>query len=413
MRSKRHTSSLQQEKRKKKKKSLGFKIFLVILIILLIAVAAGSVVAYKGYTYLDSKVSSMDQVETDINDFAIDQKVDKSLSDYTNIALLGVDARLGEDKEFTRTDAIIIVSIHNETHEITLTSVMRDSYLQIQNQNKENILDKITHANVFGGPVNTCRALNKSLDLNISQFVVMDWKTVADTVDSLGGITMDVQENEIWDLNHWGPETALNTGREKYNAIVKPGKQKLDGVQAATYCRIRKNSGGDPGRTQRMRKVVYATIDKIKSNPKLVMSLADDVFPSVTTNINTKQIIKLAPIALDFNMKNNYVYPFDYAGVELGDTTRRWYAVPTTLEENCKILHKIIFKQENYEPSKQCKELSKTTAEETGWSLGTEINPTGNKKLDKEMYSDIFESGALEQLKQHKAGNYIKGIPQQ
>ena len=409
MRSKRHNNSSQQIKRKKKNKSLRKRILLGILIVLLIAAVAVSVVAYKGYTYLDAKVSSMDKVDTNIEDFSIDDKVDKNLSDYINIALLGVDARLGEDKEHTRTDAIIVVSIHKKSHEITLTSVMRDSYLQIQNNENEEMLDKITHANVYGGPVNTCRALNKSLDLNISQFVVMDWKTVADTVDAIGGITMDVKDNEIWDLNHWGPETAINTGREAYTPIVKSGKQKIDGVQAATYCRIRKNSGGDPGRTQRMRKVVYATIDKIKKNPKLVFDLAEDVFPSVMTNISTKQILKLAPVALDFTMEDNYVYPFDYAGVKLGDTVKVWYAIPTTLEDNCKLLHKIVFKQEDYNPSKQCRDLSKITVDETGWSLGTEMNSTGDKELDKKMYNYIFESGALNQ----QGENYTSETPQQ
>ena len=391
----RHQNSSKKVKRKKKK-SRAAKVFLGILIVLLILAVGVGAVAIKGYRYFDKKVSTMDRVSTKIEDFSIDSSVANDLERYRNIALLGVDARMDEDKKFTRTDAIIVVTVDTKTGDIKLTSVMRDSYLQIQDANNQDVLDKITHANVFGGPVNTCRALNKSLDLNISEFVVLDWKTVADTVDALGGITMDVQENEIHDLNHWGPETAENTGRDSYTPIEKAGKQKIDGVQAATYCRIRKNSGGDPGRTQRMRKVVLATVDKITKNPKLIMNLANDVFPSVTTNIDTKQLISLLPVALDFEMKDNYVYPFDYAGVKLGEISR-WYAVPTTLEENCILLHEILFDQKEYEPTKQCRDLSKITEDETQIRLGTEMNPTGDKERDKRIYSAIFESGVLDQ----------------
>ena len=391
----RHQYNGKKVKKRKKKKSLGFKIFLGIIIVLLIAAVVAGAVAYKGYKYFDKKVSTMDRVETQYEDFGIDSSVDKSLEKYRNIALLGVDARMDEDKKFTRTDAIIVVTVNTETGDIKLTSVMRDSYLQIQNDKNEYVLDKITHANVFGGPINTCRALNKSMDLNISEFVVLDWKTVADIVDALGGITMDVKENEISDLNHWGPETAENTGREKYTPIERTGKQKIDGVQAATYCRIRKNSGGDPGRTQRMRKVVIATINKITENPKLVLNLANDVFPSVTTNIDTKQLLTLLPVALDFELKDNYVYPFDYSGVKLGDPGR-WYAVPTTLDENCTLLHEIIFNQKGYEPTKQCLDLSKITQDETNIQFGNEMNSTGDKELDNELYQAIFENATLE-----------------
>lgn len=385
--------------KKKKKKNLGFKIFLGVLVVLLIAAVGAGAVAYKGYKYFDEKVSTMDQVETNYDDFGVDPSVKKDLAKYRNIALLGVDARLDEDKKYTRTDAIIVVTVNTENGDIKLTSVMRDSYLQIQDSENHDILDKITHANVFGGPINTCRALNKSLDLNISEFVVLDWKTVADTVDALGGINMNVKENEISDLNRWGPETAKNTGRKSYTPIEHAGKQKIDGVQAATYCRIRKNSGGDPGRTQRMRKVVISTINKITSNPKLVLNLANDVFPSVTTNINTKQLLSLAPIALDFELKDNYVYPFDYAGVKLGESAL-WYAVPTTLDENCVLLHDILFDQKEYKPTKQCMDLSKITQDETNISLGTEMNSTGDEQRDKEIYQAIFESGILDQNEQ-------------
>ena len=120
-----------------------------------------------------------------------------------------------------------------------MISVMRDSYLKIADADGNLMLDKVTHAHHYGGGVDTCAALNRSLDLNIDEFMVFNWKAVSDAVDALGGITVDVKKNEIRDLNHWGPETAENVGG-KYTKITKTGKQKIDGVQATTYCRIRK-----------------------------------------------------------------------------------------------------------------------------------------------------------------------------
>ena len=112
------------------------------------------------------------------------------------------------------------------------------------------VLDKITHAHHYGGGADTCAALNRSLDLNIEEFVIFNWKAGADAVDCLGGVEINVKENEISDMNTWGPETAENTGGT-YTEITSAGRQTLDGVQATTYCRIRKTSGGDEGRSTR------------------------------------------------------------------------------------------------------------------------------------------------------------------
>lgn len=358
--------------KKKKTRKKKRRVFAVILVLLLILAAAAAVAVFAGYRYIDSKVATMNHIDVEYSDFGIDPKVAEDMDGYRNIALLGIDAREGERASDTRTDAVIVVSINKDTKDVQLTSVMRDSYLQMQDIDGNDILDKITHANVFGGPVNTCRALNRALDLNISEFVLIDWKAVADTVDALGGVEMDVQENEVWDLNHWGPETARNTGRKEWKEITSTGKQTLNGVQAATYCRIRKNSGGDPGRTERMRKVVMACIDKLKENPKLAFNIADEVFPGITTNMTTKQLVSLGPTALKMKIKDNYGYPFSYYGGKLSNGI--WYAVPATLEENTAHYHEEVFGQKTYDPSNTCKELSQYIISDTGITEGNETN---------------------------------------
>lgn len=354
------------EKKERKNSSgkgmAGWKKVLIVLIILLAVCAAGA------YVFLDSQLSRLDTVDVDISEFDIDERVADDLSDYRNVAILGVDARAGESHEVTRTDAIIVASLDKKTGDVKLISVMRDSYLEMDSSTGDKMFDKATHAHVFGGPVNTCRMLNRSLDLNISEFIVMDWNSVADTVDALGGITVDVKDYEISDLNRWGPETAENTGRT-WTPIYNTGKQKIDGAQAATYCRIRKTSGGDTGRTERMRKVVMSILKEVKNNPSKITSVADKVLPEITTNMGTMDITTLLPQVVGFNISDSCSYPADYYG---GMINGGWYAVPTTLEENAVTLHSRAFEQEDYIPTDRLKSISDAIIQDTGISEGTE-----------------------------------------
>ncbi len=346
----------------KKKKRIWPKV-LVILLVLIGVCAAGA------YYFIDTQLSKFDYVETDYEEFGIDEGVAEKLDGYRNIAILGTDERQGESEDTARTDAIIIATVNESTGDITLTSIMRDSYLLMDNRYGESILDKATHAHAFGGPVNTCKMLNQSLDLNISEFLVMDWVSVADTVDALGGITIDVQENELADLNKWGPETAANTGRE-WTEITSTGEQRLDGVQAATYCRIRKTSGGDPGRTERMKKVVMAVLAEAKSHPTKITSVTDSVLPEIRTNMNTSAFTSLIPKLLDFNISKSVGYPFNYWGGIMDDGI--WYAVPTTLEENNARLHEEVFGDTDYQMSNKAAEINQKIINETGITEGTD-----------------------------------------
>lgn len=346
----------------KKKKRIWPKV-LVVLLVLIGVCAAGA------YYFIDTQLSKFDYVETDYEEFGIDEGVAEKLDGYRNIAILGTDERQGESEDTARTDAIIIATVNESTGDITLTSIMRDSYLLMDSRYGESILDKATHAHAFGGPVNTCKMLNQSLDLNISEFLVMDWVSVADTVDALGGITIDVQENELADLNKWGPETAANTGRE-WTEITSTGEQRLDGVQAATYCRIRKTSGGDPGRTERMKKVVMAVLAEAKSHPTKITSVTDSVLPEIRTNMNTSAFTSLIPKLLDFNISKSVGYPFNYWGGIMDDGI--WYAVPTTLEENNARLHEEVFGDTDYQMSNKAAEINQKIINETGITKGTD-----------------------------------------
>lgn len=348
-----------------KKKRMWPKV-LIVLILLFAALFAAV------YVFADNQLKKMDYTDTSKIDLGIDKTVNKRLSGYTNIALLGIDARKGEDPTKCRTDAIIVCTIDNKTGSITLTSVARDiNLLMTGPDGVTEFLDKATHAHAFGGPVNTVRMLNRSLDLNIDKYAVFDWNAIADMVDAVGGITVDVKENEIPDMNKYIPETAENTGRTS-ELIQSAGEQKLDGAQAATYCRIRKTSGGDTGRTTRMKIVATGVFKAIRKNPATITKLTSDVFPQVRTNMTTSDFLPLVPKVVSMNIDKSISFPYNYWG---GIINGKWLAIPTTLDENAIRLHQEMFPNEkNYEPSETLMAINNQIINETGITEGYEAS---------------------------------------
>ena len=342
--------------RKRHRFHLGRLIRNIIILVLILAVAL--------FAYVLSLTKNLDHVDTSGKNFAINDQVASDLKGYRNIAILGSDARRGESYTGSRTDAIIILSIKRTTGETRMISVMRDSYLKIRDGSGNLMLDKVTHAHAYGGGVDTISSLNRNLDLNIREYVVFNWQAVADTVDTLGGIEVDVKKNEIADLNKWGPETGRNVG-SKYHKITHTGVQTLDGVQATTYCRIRKNSGGDTGRAKRYKKIVEGVMKKAVTQPWKADELAETVMPQIRTNMSQMQLSTLMLKMRGMDMKKGIAWPKSYYGGIVGGV---WYAVPTTLNSNVKKLHKKAFAQEDYKPSKTVRKISKQIVNETGIS---------------------------------------------
>ena len=330
-----------------------------LLVILAILVALTGGVCAMVWSLTDT----FDRQKTNPEDFAISEKAAKELKGYRNIAILGTDSRADESYDISRTDAIIVLSFKKSSGDLRMISVMRDSYLKFEYFDGELIYDKVTHANVYGGGVNTCAALNRGLDLNIDEYIMFNWKAVSDAVDYLGGITINVKENEIGDLNHWGPETAENVGGT-YTRIEKAGKQTLDGVQATTYCRIRKNSGGDSSRTGRYKKVVMATMKKALTQPWKLQELSENVFPNIRTNMTQGDILTLLPLVVRMDMQPSISWPKEYYAGLLSDGIS--YVVPITLESEVKRLHKKAFKQENYQLSDEAASMN----DDIIWSTG-------------------------------------------
>lgn len=336
------------------------KFLKVIGIILLAAVIIIITAILSGYFYLNSKLSKMQQVNINENNLSVDPKVEENLTGYRNIALFGVDSRDDDLGPGNRSDCIIIASINNDTKEISLVSVYRDSYVNIEGYG----LDKITHAYSYGGPELALKTLNKNLDLNIKEFVTVNFDAVADAVDALGGVDIRIEDDEIKYLNGYAQSRAKSLGIT-VEEVTKSGLQTLNGMQAVAYSRIRYTNGGDYKRTERMRTVIEAMFEKLKNKSVSELNdFADKILPEVYTNLEPNEVISLSPTILTYKVSKSLGWPYEVRGI----TTDRWYGVPVTLEENVKQLHREIFGEEEYYPSEYVKEISNEIINKTGYT---------------------------------------------
>ena len=353
--------------RKKKKMNKGLKIFLIILLVLVIIIVGLGV---AGYTFVNGKIGKMQKENIDTTAVGISEETKQELKGYRNIALLGIDSRADDYGLGNRSDCMMIASINQETNEIKLISVYRDTYVYVM-ENGTKRLDKITHAYSYGGAQNTLKSLNEAMDLNITEFVTVNFDAVIAAVDSLGGVYIDIDKSEIKYVNDYIDATSESSG-VKSSHITHSGRQKLDGVQAVSYTRVRYTAGGDYKRTERMRTVVDAMLSKAKTlSISQLNNFVDTILQpdktgqsKIRTNISTSEIWGLIPKLASFKVTESIGWPYDTKGITLD----RWYGVPVTLQSNVERLHKEAFEQEDYEASDTVKEMSAAIVKKTGYS---------------------------------------------
>ncbi len=293
--------------------------------------------------------------------FGISEEVNSNLSEYRNIAVFGVDSRSNNLERGNRSDCIIIASLNNNTKEVKLISVYRDTFVQIEGHG----LDKITHAYSFGSAPLAINTLNTNFDLNIKEFVTVNFDSVAEAVDALGGVNINItSQEELKYLNSYIDETAKVTGLSNAR-VASIGNQTLNGVQAVAYSRIRYTAGGDYKRTERMRTVIEAMLTKLKTKSiGEINNFLDKILPKVYTNITSGEIFSLLPSLASFKISESIGWPYETKGITLD----RWYGVPITLESNVTRLHQEAFGQTDYVPSETVKNISNQIIQRTGYS---------------------------------------------
>ena len=342
---------------KNKRKGRGLNIALIILLLIIVIIAA---IFGGAYWYVEDKLGKMQQVKISDEELQINDEVEESLSGYRNIAIFGVDSRSSNLGKGNRSDCIIIASINEKTKEVKLASVYRDTYVQIQGHG----LDKINHAYSYGEAPLALGTLNTNLDLNVKEFVTVNFDAVAEAVDELGGVQINVEQNEIEYLNMYQIETSKVTGKE-IKQVTKSGLQTLNGVQAVSYGRIRYTAGGDYKRTERMRDVIEAMLKKLQTKSiGEINTLLDNILPKIYTNISTGSIISEIPSITKYKITDSIGWPYNTKG----KTMTLWYGIPITLESNVVQLHQELFGESDYKVSDTIKEISNKIIEKTGYT---------------------------------------------
>ena len=282
-----------------------------------------------------------------------------SMSGFTNIVLYGVDSRTGALTSECHSDTIMIVSINKRSREIKLASVYRDTYLD--NTNGE--FRKATECYFYGGPERSVNMLNKNLDLNIKDYIAVNFNAVVDVIDVIGGIDLEITEEEMQYINGYCVENEQVTG-VGYTPLTSAGYVHLDGTQALAYCRIRYTEGWDFKRTERQRTVLTLAWQKaLKMGPASLMSAVNRLLPQISTSMGNVELITMVMAIGSYKAGEQTGFPFEMTPADLavGDCI-----VPVNLAANVTRLHEFLFGETGYVPSATVQEISNAIINNTG-----------------------------------------------
>ncbi|MDO4329305.1 MAG: LCP family protein [Lachnospiraceae bacterium] len=298
--------------------------------------------------------------EVENPNFSVDLPQYEKQKGHWGIYIFGVDSRGSNVGKGTNADVNMICDINHDTGEIRLVSVFRDSYLNV---NENGSYNKINQAYFTGGPSNAAKMLNKNLDLNVGDFVTFNWKAVADGINILGGVDMEISNAEFYYINSFITETVEATGVYSTH-LKKAGMNHLDGVQAVAYGRLRLMDT-DFARTERQRKVIQAAFEKAKKADFATLNqLTLTLFPQVATSVDMQDIISLLGDVGKYYIGETGGFPFARGDANMGK--KGACVIPQTLESNVKELHQFLYGEENYVPSNTVKQISAKISSDTG-----------------------------------------------
>lgn len=399
--------------RDKKKKARRTRIITMVIVELLTLVCIFGFGFVYRYMHMTADVAfDVSKVRNDNIDISQKQK----MSGYWTVAVFGVDSRNGDVGKGANADVQIIANVNMGTGDITLTSVYRDTYL---NLGKGDRYSKSNAAYAEGGPEQAVAMLNKNLDLDIENYVTFNWKAVADVIDLLGGVDIDVSKAAFYYMNAYIHETCLKSGISAQNPaamyIKKAGPQHLNGVQAVAYARLR-YMDSDFERTKRQREVISQCLDLAKKTDLATLTkIIDTVLPQVAFNIDTADIIELAKGISRYNIRESVGFPKDLKDQMMGK--KGACVIPATLESNVVWLHSILFADENYTVSDAVKRYSQKISDDSGYYASHKESEESDKKFTKSGEDDTEKTKAetdadgntIKKQKTDKDGYLIKG----
>ena len=347
------------QRRRRRRILFGIEIFILLILI--------------GGVFIYAKLGKMNFTDLDFSKIGVNTGVSDNnvMKGYTTIGLIGLDGRDGELKSGARSDTMIIASINNDTKKVKLVSVYRDTYLRIGEDSEGNgQYDKANAAYAKGGPEQFLSMLNTNLDLNVTDFVSVDFQAVAEAVELLGGIDVELKEEEVVHLNNYCVETSKVTGMDYRPLEEKAGVHHLNGGQTVSYARIRYTSGNDFRRAARQREVIYKIVEKAKNSDIATLSkILDKVFPKVYTSFTKAEILQMGMSMMSYDIEDQTGFPFDHLyGGRVKDAMGGLDVVlPVTLESNVIKLHEFLYPEDSYTPSDEVKAYSQRIVDKSGF----------------------------------------------
>lgn len=329
----------------------------IILFVVFLILTISYVSANKSYKY-----NQMDIRPIKNSDLVVNEGVKEQTKGYTTIALYGVDSRDSNLNTGTNSDAIILLSINKDTKEVKMVSVYRDTLLQIQSDSQTT--HKVNYAYQLGGALMSINTLNANLDLDISDYITVDFNAMADIINALGGVEVTVTEDEVNNLNKNLAEQIGISG--KYSeGVHEAGTKVLNGQQAVAYSRIRSTDKGDITRTMRQRTVLLGLVNKmIDADSKMISNLIDVSFSCISTSLTKDEVTSLAKDIADYKITGNIGFPFAYTPMSLDG--KGSVIVAADLNANVTALHEYLYGTSGYAPSTIASSISAEVSSETG-----------------------------------------------
>ena len=281
-----------------------------------------------------------------------DEEVEEETGEQ-DFVIFGVDTRSTNLSSGTRSDSIMIIHIDHDEKTVKVLSIYRDCMVSIEGHGYE----KITHAHSYGGPDLAVSTINDNFDLDIENYVTVNFINVADLIDEIGGIEQDITEAETKYINSYISE--LNSIRGTSSAeITEAGTYLLDGTQAVAFTRIRYTSGGDYKRTERQRTILFSVFEAAKEMSAADrLSLAEDMIGDVNTNFDEDDLVSLLYYLSKYEITDMGAYPEVFYG---GKVDGAWVEVPVTLVDMVSSMHEFLYDETDYEPSETVESISST-----------------------------------------------------
>lgn len=357
------TNGRQRAARQRKKMILFvFEILIILVMVLVLYLVMNKTTDGPKVTVLDEeKLAIPSQVQEMKEEGGV-------MHGYMNIALFGVDAQTdGQLFKGSRSDSTMIASINLDTGDIKLVSVYRDTYLNIgrDESQKTDEYQKCNGAYSYGGAERAVKMLNMNLDMDITNFVAVGYKGLSEVIDGLGGIYVDVDSEELKHINNYQVDVS-NVLKCEYTPVTEPGYQLLNGVQAASYCRIRQTKGDDFQRAARQREVIKAIEEKAKDMDLATLTkIFNDSIDDIYTSLDSQDILKLLGNIMNYRIVEEEGFPQPDMRGNASMGAKGACVIPTDLESNVTWLHQFLFNDTDYKVSDSVKEYSQKILSDT------------------------------------------------